>query len=113
MTPLEVDAIRAVCVDWLRDGTPATVCHEACDEDTRVDLGCPYSGHHGRGRVIGHCPGWLRTQPLWEELRDLLDSETQYTREWPHKILRVLRLAAAFKAERAEALAKAVRDGNK
>ena len=112
VTPLEVDAIRAVCVDWLRDGSPATVCSEDCDADTRVDLGCPYSGHHGKGRVIGHCPGWLRTQPIWDEVRDYLDSGTTYSRDWPHKFLRVLRLAAAFRGERHDALSKAVKDGS-
>ena len=104
MSEVEHACIRAYVSDWTASGDPAHVCRDldGCDEYEREILGCGLLPQfRGRGTAISHCPGWLRTQPLWEEIRDLFDSGVLPGREWPYKMLRAVRLIATYRTERA------------
>ena len=100
---IEHAAIRAYLVDWKKDGTPAHTCAGNCDDYTRDLLGCGLrSRSRGHGRAISYCPGWMRQTLLWQEIADLLDSGATPDLGGPHKLLRALRLAAVYRAERLE-----------
>lgn len=104
MSEVEHACIRAYVSDWTDSGDPAHVCCglDGCDEYEREILGCGLlPQYRGRGTAISYCPGWMRTQPLWEEVRDLFDSGIAPGREWPYKMLRAMRLIATYRAERA------------
>lgn len=104
MGGLERDVLRAAILDVDKDGHAAHVCRgvEYCDEYERETLGCGLlSQYRGRGTAIANCPGWLRTTLLWSEIVDLLNVETRYTPDRPHKLLSALSIAASHWHERA------------
>ena len=104
---LEHDTLRAYCLDWTDDGSPARVCGGTCDDWQRDHFGCGLlSRTRGRGRIIGHCPGWLRTQPIWDTVATLFDAGVGWDWGRPHKLLQALRLIAVYRAERSAELAR-------
>lgn len=100
--------MRALVLDWTRDGRPAHVCAGECDGYLRRVLGCGLD--RTQADAGAWCPGWLRTQPIWDEVALALEGAQQPGTAAPWKLLEAARLYRACESERAARAAAEIGD---